>query len=82
MDNEFYSLSVRGGILKKEAYRRLYLKGASEVLRVMVVFSEKDDATFHLTRGKALSGAASPSMTTHYLRTYYKKVKKEGHGIS
>lgn len=76
-DDGFRRVLARGGIAKKVACGTPYVKNMTELRRKKVGFCRKDDIMLRPERRNALSRAASQTMTTEYIPTFYEEMKKE-----
>lgn len=65
-DHGFRRVLMRGGSEKKDGCGTLHVKDVTKFLQKQVECRQKEDIMFRLERGKALSRAASPRMTTEY----------------
>lgn len=76
-DDEYYTVLVSRDIAKKDNFGTLYLKDGTEVPQNRVERGGKDYIKCCAQRGGTLLNVASPTMSTLYIRTFYKEVKKE-----
>lgn len=79
-DDRFGGVLVSGGIVKKDSCGTLCVRDVTMLLWKRVKFCIKGDIMFGTGRGNALWRSASKTMTTVYIHTCSKKVKKEVDG--
>lgn len=76
-DNGLRRVLVKACTGMKDPYCTLYVKGGPGVPRNRIELCEEDGITFCPELRDASSRAASQNMTTKYVQTWYKEVKKE-----